>query len=60
MAEHKICKLCKQSLICLANDIQNCHCFQVKLTAEAKRKLQLKAADCICGDCLKKFATPQL
>ncbi len=60
MAENKTCEICKQNFTCQADEIQKCHCSQVKITEEARQKLHLKVSDCICGDCLKKFTERSL
>jgi hypothetical protein len=49
------CQLCGNEFTC-AIDAGGCWCEDVKLT-EALNELKTLTSDCVCHDCLRRFAT---
>ena len=48
----KTCEKCKQSFECCANNIEQCHCYQIKLSAQEVEMLKGAFKDCLCKQCL--------
>jgi len=49
------CEACSKPFTCGAS-LKGCWCFQVKLSAEVRQQLRERYKDCLCPDCLKRFA----
>jgi cysteine-rich CWC protein len=53
------CEACSNPFICGAS-LRGCWCLEVKLSAEARKKLREHYKRCLCRKCLMKFAeTPK-
>lgn len=49
---NKKCSQCGREFMCNANQINQCHCRTVVLTAEQQELLKQCFSDCLCHDCL--------
>ncbi|MCI0389361.1 MAG: cysteine-rich CWC family protein [Acidobacteria bacterium] len=49
------CEACGKPFHCGAS-LKGCWCFQIKLSAEVKQQLRERYKDCLCSDCLERFA----
>jgi hypothetical protein len=54
--QEKICGICNAKFICNANDIANCQCYGIKLTAANTKYLAEKNLDCVCKNCLVELS----
>ena len=52
MSAVKACLRCHQTIICLANDIANCACSQIKLSELELKYIAKTYDDCLCNSCL--------
>jgi hypothetical protein len=50
------CEACGKQFVCGAS-LKGCWCFGFKLSAETRRQLRERYQDCLCQDCLTKFAS---
>ena len=48
----KSCSRCGQQFTCRMDDITQCQCSVVKLTAEARAFMAASFSDCLCKNCL--------
>jgi hypothetical protein len=53
------CAHCKMSFTCKANDISNCHCSNIVLSAHKLSKLKQTVSGCLCENCLAYFKQHQ-
>jgi hypothetical protein len=53
--EPSICERCGNEFICGAT-ISGCWCMKVDLTDDARAELKSKFNDCLCQNCLEKYA----
>ncbi|MFP4019616.1 MAG: cysteine-rich CWC family protein [Bacteroidales bacterium] len=51
----KICPHCGKEFECKTNDIMNCHCVHINLSAETRAHIASLYHDCLCENCLKLF-----
>jgi len=49
------CEACGKPFICGAS-LKGCWCVQLKLDAVTRQRLRERYKDCLCSDCLKRFA----
>ena len=49
------CEACGEPFICGAS-IKGCWCVQIKLSAEVRQRMRERYKDCLCSDCLERFA----
>lgn len=49
------CEACGNSFVCGAS-LMGCWCFGFKLSAEIRQELRERFRDCLCRDCLTRFA----
>lgn len=54
--EPSVCESCNEQFICGAT-IKGCWCMKIKLTAEVRQELKAKFKDCLCQNCLEKYAS---
>ena len=57
-AKNKICPSCKKEFICLHN--KNCWCMKYTISENNRAYLAMHYIDCLCENCLSKFAVIQL
>jgi hypothetical protein len=48
------CTKCNNPFVCLADDINQCHCSKVKISAETTAFLSKTKYGCLCNNCLKE------
>ena len=48
------CEACGKPFVCGAS-LKGCWCFQIKLSADARRRLRERYIHCLCSECLMKF-----
>lgn len=53
--EPSTCESCGDEFICGAT-IKGCWCMNLKLPQEARAELKSKYNNCLCQDCLEKYA----
>ena len=49
------CEACGKPFVCGAS-LKGCWCFQIKLSAEARKELRGRYERCLCSECLMRFA----
>lgn len=49
------CEACGQAFVCGAS-LKGCWCVQVKVGAEARQRMREQYQDCLCPECLRRFA----
>ena len=54
--EPSVCESCNEQFICGAT-ITGCWCMKIKLSAEVRQELKAKFNDCLCQNCLEKYAS---
>jgi len=52
MPETKTCPRCKRKFECNLQNITQCFCYGIELTAELKELIEKRFTDCLCRDCL--------
>ncbi|MGM9805248.1 MAG: cysteine-rich CWC family protein [Candidatus Aphodosoma sp.] len=53
--KNKTCPRCGKEFVCNHNDIANCQCASVHLSAEAHKYIATHYTDCLCADCLDEI-----
>ncbi len=49
------CEACGQPFVCGAS-LKGCWCVPVKVSAEARQQMRERYKDCLCPECLQRFA----
>lgn len=52
----KTCQRCGNSFECRNDDILNCECATVPLSAQARRYMDERYTDCLCTSCLHEIS----
>jgi len=52
----KECAKCKKEFSCRHDEILECHCVQVPISAKAQKYLTENFKDCLCNKCLREVA----
>lgn len=52
----KKCAKCKAEFNCRHDEILECHCVQVPISAKAQKYLTENFKDCLCNKCLREVA----
>ena len=52
----KECPKCGKDFNCRNDEIFECHCIYVPVSAEAQRYLAENFSDCLCNTCLREVA----
>lgn len=50
-----VCEACGQPFVCGAS-LKGCWCSQIELTEEVRTRLRERYRDCLCRECLTRFA----
>lgn len=53
--KNKTCSRCGKTFVCNHDDIVNCQCASVKLSAEAREYVAAHYTDCLCAECLNEI-----
>ena len=49
------CEACEQPFVCGAS-LKGCWCWAVKLSDAARQQMRAQYKECLCPDCLQRFA----
>ena len=55
LARDLVCESCGNQFTCGAS-LSGCWCSEIKLDDEARAKIKSRYQDCLCRDCLERFA----
>jgi len=48
----KSCSRCRKDILCNAEAIEKCHCYQVEISADCREYLKETKYNCLCNQCL--------
>jgi hypothetical protein len=51
----RVCEACGQPFVCGAS-LKDCWCSQIEFSAEVKTRMRERYRDCLCSECLTRFA----
>lgn len=57
--EPSTCESCGNEFVCGAT-LKGCWCMNLQLTDEAREELKSKYNDCLCQNCLEKYASNEI
>ena len=52
---NQLCKRCNKTFTCKLDDVENCKCKTIKLSATKQQFLAQTNWDCLCVDCLQHY-----
>jgi hypothetical protein len=57
MSRRLICESCHQHFHCCAESLTACWCAAISVSESARQEIREKYADCICQNCLLRYAS---